>query len=168
MSKSEKPDGIRALLTRDHGELQKLFDALLDALAADARDDARRLWTAFDDGLCRHMALEEEHVLPLLRRHDPREVEELLAEHERIRAQLAEFGVGVDLHQIRVQTVSDFIEQLRRHASRENELAYRWAQENVPAAQQDALRSAIAAGRAVRERLVELGRRVKSGVAAAR
>lgn len=170
MSKSEKdtPEGLRALLARDHRELDQLFDALLEALSADAREDALRLWSAFDDGLCRHMALEETHVLPHLRNHDAGEVEGLLAEHGQIRSKLAELGVGVDLHEIRVQTVSDFIEQLRRHASREEALAYRWAQQNVPAEQQDDVRKALAAARGLRQRVLELGRKVKGNATPAR
>jgi hemerythrin-like domain-containing protein len=170
MAKSERdtPEGLRALLTRDHRELDRLFDALLNALQADAREDALRLWSAFDDGLCRHMTLEEKHLLPLLQQLDPREVEALLAEHDEIRAKLAELGVGVDLHEIRVQTVSDFVEQLRRHASREDALAYRWAQQNVPAAQQTEIRSALAAARALRQRVMELGRKAKGNVTATR
>jgi hemerythrin-like domain-containing protein len=170
MPKTERdtPEGLRALLARDHRELDRLFEALLNALQADAREDALRLWSAFDDGLCRHMTLEEKHLLPLLRKQDAREVEALLAEHDEIRAKLAELGVGVDLHEIRVQTVSDFVEQLRRHASREDALAYRWAQQNVPAAQQTEIRSALAAARALRQRVLELGRKAKGNVTATR
>jgi hemerythrin-like domain-containing protein len=170
MSKSEKetPEGLRALLARDHRELERLFDALLNALQADAREDALRLWSVFEDGLCAHMTLEESHVLPPLRSHDPGEVDALLAEHEQIRSKLAELGVGVDLHEIRVQTVSDFIEQLRRHARREDALAYRWAQQNVPAAEQEQVQSALAAVRVLRQRAMEVGRKVKSSVTQAR
>jgi hemerythrin-like domain-containing protein len=170
MSKSEKdtPEGLRALLAREHRELDQLFEALLNALQADARDDALRLWSAFDDGLCRHMALEEKHLLPLLQQQDAREVEELLKEHEDIRAKLAELGVGVDLHEIRVQTVSDFVEQLRRHARREDALAYRWAQQNVPAAQQAEIRSALDAARALRQRVMDVGRKARANVTSAR
>jgi hemerythrin-like domain-containing protein len=170
MSKSEKdtPEGLRALLAREHRELDQLFEALLNALQADARDDALRLGSAFDDGLCRHMALEEKHLLPLLQQQDAREVEELLKEHEDIRAKLAELGVGVDLHEIRVQTVSDFVEQLRRHARREDALAYRWAQQNVSAAQQAEIRRALDAARALRQRVMDVGRKARANVTSAR
>lgn len=163
MPKSERstPEGLRASLARDHRELDQLFDALLNALQADAREDALRLWSAFDDGLCRHMALEEKHLLPLLQQQDAREVEALLREHHEIRAKLAELGVGVDLHEIRVQTVSDFVEQLRRHASREDALAYRWAQQNLSQAEQKDIQGAIDAARALRQRVAELVKRTK-------
>lgn len=170
MSKSETdtPEGLRALLTREHRELDQLFEALLQALQADARQDAFRLWTAFDDGLCRHMALEEKELLPRLQEANPREVEALLGEHAQIRANLADLGLGVDLHEIRVQTVSDFIEQLRRHAKREDALAYRWAEKNLPVAAGDAMREGVAAARLQREGLTESGRRAKTGGASNR
>jgi hemerythrin-like domain-containing protein len=167
-SQRDTPEGLRALLARDHRELDQLFEALLSALQADARDDALRLWSAFDEGLCRHMAVEEKHLFSLLGQQDAREVEALLREHDDIRAKLAELGVGVDLHEIRVQTVSDFVEQLRRHASREDALAYRWAQQNVPVAQQNEIRTALDAARALRQRLMELGRKAKGNVTANR
>lgn len=165
MSKSEThtPESLRALLTREHRELDQLFEALLEALQADARQDALRLWTAFDDGLCRHMALEEKELLPRLQEENPREVEALLAEHAQIRTKLIDLGVGVDLHEMHVQTVSDFIEELRRHAKREDALAYRWAEKNLPAAARDAMREGVAAARLQREGLAESGRKAKTG-----
>jgi hemerythrin-like domain-containing protein len=162
-SRTDTPEGLRALLTREHRELDQLFEALLEALQADARQEVLQLWTAFDDGLCRHLALEEKELLPLLHQHNPREVEALLAEHDQIRTNLAELGMGVDLHEIRVQTVSDFIEQLRRHAKREDALAYRWGEENLPAAASDAIKEGVAAARSQRGGLTESGRKAKTG-----
>jgi len=162
------PEGLRALLARDHRELESLFQELMSALRADARDDVLRLWTAFDEGLCRHMALEEKEILPLLQRQDEREVKELSKEHDEIRKQLAELGVGVDLHEIPVQTVQGFIQRLREHARREDSLAYRWAEVNVPAAEQLKLGANLGAASALRQRLLGLGRKVKSRVAASR
>jgi hemerythrin-like domain-containing protein len=161
---TEAQEGLRAQLTRDHQELDQLFASLLDALQADARVDVARLWSAIDDGLYRHMALEEEQVLPLLRQHDAREADVLLAEHAEIRAKLAELGMGIDLHEIVVQTVRDFVEQLRRHARREDALAYRWAEQHLTAARQAEVHGALAAARTVRQRLMALGRKAKNSV----
>jgi hemerythrin-like domain-containing protein len=161
---NDTPEGLRALLARDHRELDQLFDALPNALRADAREDALRLWAAFDDGLCRHMALEEKHILPALRRQNAEEVARLSREHDEIRAKLAELGVGVDLHAISAQIVSDFIEQLRSHAQREEALAYRWAEANLPVAEQQKLRTGLSAASALRQRLIELGRKAKARV----
>ena len=156
--------GLRELLARDHRELDRVFDALSSALRADAREDALRLWGAFEDGLCRHMALEEREILPFLRKQDPAEVDALLAEHQEIRAKLTELGVGVDLHEVGCQAVDDFISQLRAHARREEALAYRWAEEHVPPPQQQKIRAALGVAQAVRRRLRELGRKTKAHV----
>jgi hemerythrin-like domain-containing protein len=170
MSKLERdtPQGLCALLTREHQELEQLFQALLDALQADAREDAIRLWAAFDDGLSRHMALEEKELLPLLQLQDAPEVAALLREHDEIRAKLTDLGVGVDLHEIRVQTVSEFIDQLRRHAKREDALAYRWAEKNLPPGPRDEVQRAVGEARAQRRRVLESGRKAKVGGTASR
>jgi hemerythrin-like domain-containing protein len=162
------PEGLRATLVQDHERLDRLFDALVQALRADARDEALRLWAAFDDGLCRHMALEEAQLLRALASEDPREAAELLQEHEDIRARLAELGVGVDLHQVGADVVSRFVEQLRRHARREDALAYRWAERNLPPEERRQLEARIGAGKAARRSLAELGRTVRGDVASAR
>jgi hemerythrin-like domain-containing protein len=164
----DTPEGLRALLTRDHRELDQLFDALSYAVHADARDDTLRLWAAFDDGLCQHMALEEKHILPVLRQQDAEEVDQLSREHDELRAKLADLAVGVDLHQLGEQTVNDFIEQLRHHAQREEALAYRWAEASLQAAAQQKIRSVLTAGRALRQRLIELGRKAKARVTSVR
>jgi hemerythrin-like domain-containing protein len=161
---NDGPGGLRALLARDHRELDQLFDALPNALRADARDDARRLWTAFDDGLCRHMALEEKHILPVLQQQDADEATQLSREHDEIRAKLAEIGVGIDLHEVGPQTISDFTEQLRRHAHREEALAYRWAEANLPMAEQQKIRTGLSTASALRRRLIELGRKARARV----
>jgi hemerythrin-like domain-containing protein len=160
-------EGLRATLIRDHERLDQLFDALVQALRADARDDALRLWAAFDDGLCRHMALEERHLLRAFAIVDPREAAELLKEHDEIRAKLAELGIGVELHQIGVDVVSTFVEQLRQHARREDALAYRWA-ERLPPETKRQLQASLGAGKAARERIDELSRRVRGDVASPR
>jgi hemerythrin-like domain-containing protein len=158
---------LRTLLTRDHQRLDQLFTALLNALRADAREDVLRLWAAFDDGLSLHMALEEEHLLPALRERDPALADALSSEHQTIRLMLAELGVAVDLHQIRAETVSDFIDQLRRHASREDASLYRWADENLSAPEQALLRTRLDAGTFLRRQLAELRRRAKAPKSAA-
>ncbi len=163
-----KSDGLRELLARDHRELDGVFDALSNALRADARADALRLWGAFEDGLCSHMAVEEKHILPFLRKQDPVEVDALLEEHDEIRAKLTELGVGVDLHEVGSPAVDDFIAQLRRHAQREEALAYSWAEEHVPAPEQQDIRVALGLAQALRRRLGELGRKARARVLSTR
>jgi hemerythrin-like domain-containing protein len=161
-------ESLRTLLRQDHQELERTFQALLDALRADARNDVLKFWAAFDDGLCQHMALEEQHVLPALREQDAREADALSKEHDEIRMKLAELGPGVDLHEIRAETVSDFVEQLRRHANREDALAYRWAEHHLPSSERAILRTRLGTARFLRQRLTELGRTARARLAAVR
>lgn len=160
MSENER-ETLTGLLTRDHRRLDQLFTALLNALRADAREDVLRLWAAFDDGLCQHMALEEEHILPALRDEDAALADALAKEHQEIRSKLVELGVAVDLHEIREQTVSDFVEQLRAHARREDAWAYRWADENLSAPEKALFRTRLDTAAFLRQRLAELGKRAQ-------
>lgn len=122
-----KPSSLRAGLVADHARLERLFDDLIAALSADARQEVNRLWTELDTGLTRHMDLEEKSLFPALAGAHPSELAELRAEHVRIRTLLAELGVGVDLHVVNAETVSQFESALKAHARREDELIYRLA-----------------------------------------
>lgn len=169
MAKNEtKPEGVWQLLAQEHDQLDQLFEQLLNALRADAREDAMRLWAKFDEGLCEHMQFEERVILPALRAAEPREAAALAEEHAQIRAKLAELGVALDLHEIRAETVAGFVEQLRRHARRENALAYQWAEHHLDAEDRKALKHRADTARIVRQRLCDLSKLVKSQSASPR
>ena len=158
MTKKEiNPAGLWKLLAREHDGLDQLFEQLLNALRADAREDAMRLWAEFDDSLCEHMQFEEQVVLPALRTAEPGEADALTEEHGQIRAKLAELGVALDLHEVRAEMVADFVEQLRRHARRENSLAYQWAERRLDAEdRRNTLKRRANTDRVVRQQLCDL------------
>lgn len=137
---------LRELLTRDHERLDRLFEELTAAFNAGARQDAERLWNEFDTGLLAHMAEEEHWLLPAMAACDAPEAAGLLREHEQIRQKLLDLGIGVELHSTRAETVCDFVEVLRGHARREDALAYRWAQRELPEAPRRLLTSRLVAG----------------------
>ena len=89
------------------------------------------LWTQFDHELLSHMEAEERFVLPTFARVDAEEALSLLREHGVIRAQLLELGVAVDLHLARYTRALELVELLRAHAGREDNLLYRWADQNL-------------------------------------
>lgn len=120
-------DDLRRMLSADHERLERLFVELIAAFEADARDDVARLWSEFDVGLRTHLQLEEQHIFPEFGRTHAAEVAALLRDHEHIRAQLLELGVGVDLHVTNDERVERFIDRLRSHAAREDALMYQWA-----------------------------------------
>lgn len=122
---------LRGMLHEDHEHLDKLFADLVAAFQADAREDAARLWNDFDAGLRKHLLLEEQSILPEFGKFNPAEAAALLGEHERIRQQLLELGVGVDLHLTRDYQVAEFVRALRAHAAREDAVMYQWAQREL-------------------------------------
>jgi hypothetical protein len=59
--------------------------------------------------------------------------------------------------------VADFVEQLRRHARRENALAYQWAERHLDAEdRRNMLRHRAEAGRVIGKQLCDLSDRVDS------
>jgi hemerythrin-like domain-containing protein len=133
---SSHASDLRAQLSRDHARLDRLFDETLAAFAADAREDAARLWSEFDAGLSKHMDFEEQFIIPRFAVTHPVEAEALRAEHRDIRMFLNELGVGVDLHLARCEVVASFITALRAHAAREDALMYRWAADAIAEAEE--------------------------------
>ena len=115
----------------DHWRLENLFARLLEAFAMDAREDTQGLWTELECSLEGHFELEERHLFPQFAKVFPAETDALKAEHRLIRDQLAALGVGVDLKMVREAVARDFIGALRAHASREDKLLYRWAEESA-------------------------------------
>jgi hemerythrin-like domain-containing protein len=156
--------GLPERLARDHERLDQIFEQLLAALRADAREDVLRLWTLFDDGLCRHMALEEQYLLPELARDEPREAARLAREHAQMRSTLAELAVGIDLHQVPTEMVSDFVDQLRQHALREDAIAYRWSagEGHLSDLARQQLQSSLDEQTVLRQKLVDLGKKARA------
>ena len=114
----------------DHDEISVLFDDLLAAFRSGDRDEAAAMFTRFERRLAAHLALEDELLLPALRRADPGEADALATEHRAIRTRLTELGIGVDLHVTRATWVAEFVDLLRAHARREDALLYQWADES--------------------------------------
>jgi hemerythrin-like domain-containing protein len=130
-SRAKRSAGLRTTLMGEHDKLEALFQQLLDASKADSREDVAATWTALERLLESHLAFEEQSVFPGLSRREPREVRGLLHDHREIRALLAELAVEVDLHVVRHARVKALVALLRRHAKREDALAYQWAEAHV-------------------------------------
>lgn len=125
-SASASSDSLYTFMTANHTRLEKQYERLLDAMAANA-PDARELWNELDHGLLAHMEAEERYVIPAFAAVDRAAARELLDDHAQIRAQLLELGVALDLHHLRFETSQEFVRILRTHAEREDNLLYRWA-----------------------------------------
>jgi hemerythrin-like domain-containing protein len=130
-------------LLADHRELEDLFADLLGAFVANDGGRAAILWNEFDDHLTKHLEAEERFLIPRLSASNPREARTILQEHRHIRSHLMEAGVGVDLHIVRLEMVRGFVEELRAHARREDDILYRWADEHLGISEQSALLAAL-------------------------
>ncbi|MBV8757086.1 MAG: hemerythrin domain-containing protein [Deltaproteobacteria bacterium] len=116
-------------MIRLHGHHEDLCCKLLDAMATRS-PNARRFWSELDESLRTHMESEERYVLPAFARIDREEALALIRDHGRIREQLLEIGVAIDLHEL-AQT-QRFIDTIREHAAREDKLMARWATAPTP------------------------------------
>jgi len=138
------PNPPRALAA-GHELLEKTFwEAELAARSCD-REGLRDTWSRLEKLLLAHVAAEEEFLFPALGLADAVEAEALREEHVSLRKQFCELGVGVDLHLVGSPLVGQFIADLRRHAERENSLAFPWAERNLPRDVQSALARALRA-----------------------
>jgi hemerythrin-like domain-containing protein len=117
-------------MTRSHDYLRDLLERLLDAMRVDA-PDVRGLWSELEHGLLTHMEAEERFVLPSFAHVDRDEAMALLREHGELREHLLELCIAVDLHLASFERSRRFADALRRHAAREENLLYRWADENL-------------------------------------
>lgn len=114
-------------LAGEHAHLEQLFDELVGSARCEEPQALRARWSRFETDLTAHLALEESRVLPAFEREYPEEARAILADHGRIRSLLEELGLELELHCLRSERVSTFIDQLRAHARREERLMYPWA-----------------------------------------
>jgi hemerythrin-like domain-containing protein len=136
---AQRARSLRDFLLGDHLRLEALLGELIDEFREGHPDEVREMWARFDSGLSMHLSAEERYLLPLYTAAEPREAEALLAEHDTFRKGLDELGVGVDLQMVNLDVAQAFIDAVRAHARREDELLYRWAEREVGGSRQDAV-----------------------------
>jgi len=125
------PASFRDRFLADHRRLEVLLERLIAAFEANDREDIARLWAELERGLCAHLHEEETRFFPGLLQTSGRTARVLIQEHRHIRARLAELGVALDLHAVRLDVARAFIDELRAHARSEDRLLYPWADERI-------------------------------------
>jgi hemerythrin superfamily protein len=118
---------IDAMLGEDHARLERAFDAMLAAAERGDWEDLRRRWPSFGRELTRHMDAEEIRIISGFGREHPREARTLLDDHARIRAQLTELELELEMGDVTVARAHGFMIDLREHAAREDAVLYPWA-----------------------------------------
>jgi hemerythrin-like domain-containing protein len=125
---------IREKLTKDHEELEALLQCLSEDVEAPCPGTLEETWDRFESRLLRHLEAEERFLLPLVEASDPAEAARTRAEHARIRASLADLGVGIELHTTRKAHIAELIDFLRQHAEHEDEALYQLAGDKASSA----------------------------------
>jgi hemerythrin-like domain-containing protein len=144
MTTLRNDSSLHDAMTSDHRRLERLLDALLAAFEADA-DEAATLWTQLEAALVRHFQLEERELFPELARTHRAETEALAREHAEISRKLLVLGIGVDLQRTRSDMVGELVSTLRAHATREDALLYRWANDHLSEQKRVTLRARLVA-----------------------
>jgi len=136
-------DAVRAVLSGDHERLERQFQTIVAEASCGDPIEVREAWRTFERELLRHFHDEEVHILPAFTQQGPVDARTLLAEHERIRANLTRLGVDLELHSLSAERIADFVAGLRAHARREDEVLYPWAAHRLSDAARDRIRSEI-------------------------
>lgn len=124
--------GPGAVLRRHHAHLERTCEELCDAYEEGNWTDVESNFAILETELLAHLDAEENEIFPLLREVEPAEVEALLADHRELRTLLEKIGIGIELKVVGEDLANAFIARLRAHAAREDNLAYKWADEHAP------------------------------------
>lgn len=114
-------------LREEHRALDAQFDEVAELVRAGDTATMDAGWTRLESSLIEHMDFEEKRLLPRFERVDPAAAARVREEHAAIRARLTELGIAIELHTIREAAVRAFLDELRAHATREDEALYPWA-----------------------------------------
>ena len=119
---------LHTTLKHDHARLERLFEALSNAVESADQPTLAGMWDEFESSLLAHLELEERYLLPAVEAQHPSAAEMLIGEHKEIRKRVAELGVRTDLHLLRKEVADELIELLRNHAGWEDRTLYPWAE----------------------------------------
>jgi hypothetical protein len=111
-----------------------------------ARRELDQHWAAYEDGLLAHLDAEETYLIPGLAVHDAELAARILKDHGRFRTQIAQVGIGLQLHVVREDQLRLLAGDLRAHAMMEEEPLYAWADANVSPSSFDAVVRRLLAG----------------------
>jgi len=123
---AERLSSLESMLAGDHHRLDRAFDAIVMRAEGGDFKELEHEWLVFQRGLLQHLEAEERHLIPALARDRPAEAQTLLDEHAGIRIKLLQLGIDLDLHCLRAERIEAFVEALRAHAHREENIFYPW------------------------------------------
>jgi polyisoprenoid-binding protein YceI len=146
---------VQAVLAHDHERLERQFQTIVSEVSRGDPLELRGAWRAFEVELLRHFENEELRIFPAFAQQRPADARALLADHERIRASLTRLGLDLGLNCMPAERISDFVDSLRAHARREDDLLYPWAAHRLSDAARERIREEISKTEEARMSTVE-------------
>jgi hemerythrin superfamily protein len=131
MITAQRLSSLESMLAGDHDRLDRAFQAIVTRAYGGDFQLLEAEWLTFQSALLDHLDAEEKHLIPALAEDRPGEAQTLLDEHTRIRIQLLQLGVDLDLHCLRAERVEAFVDSMRAHAHREEHIFYPWVDRHV-------------------------------------
>ncbi len=122
---------LESMLAGDHDRLDRAFQAIVTRVYGGDFQQIETEWGRFQDALLGHLDAEEKHLIPALAEDRPGEAQTLLDEHTKIRIQVLQLGVDLDLHCLRAERVETFVNALQAHAHREEHIFYPWVDKQL-------------------------------------
>ncbi len=130
--KTSDPASFRELLSHDHVRLDAMLTAVLELTHSNIQPNLAEEWAVYEEALLVHLNAEEMLLLPGLAKHDAAFAARIRDEHTKIRALLAEIGVGLELHIVREERMLELAQYVRQHAKLEEQPLYTWADSAIP------------------------------------
>ena len=122
---------LESMLAGDHHRLEREFQVIVTRAYGGDFQLLEAEWLAFQTALLGHLDAEERNMIPELAKDRPGEAQTLLDEHTNIRIKLLQLGVDLDLHCLSAERVEAFVEALRAHAHREENIFYPWVDRQI-------------------------------------
>jgi len=129
----QRLSSLESMLAGDHHRLERAFEVIVTRAYGGDFQQLAAEWLAFQTALLSHLEAEERTMIPALAQDRPGEAQTLLDEHDDIRIKLLQLGVDLDLHCLRAERVEAFVEALRSHAHREENIFYPWVDRQLRA-----------------------------------
>jgi uncharacterized protein (TIGR02284 family) len=126
-------------LEREHLIVAASLGRLIDFVKADDAPLAREEWDALEELVLAHLDAEEMFLLPAYERADASEADAIREGHTHIRRMLGDLAVAIDLHTLRVESVSTLRELLTSHIHLEDRTLYPWARTHADTSSMGAL-----------------------------
>lgn len=135
--------GLLLRLLHDHRSVEDQLERVATAVAANEHA-AAALWAKCRDDLLGHLRFEDKWLIPLLLRASPRIARTVAAEHRHLRARVTEIQAAFSANGAERAPITSFLAEVRAHDCSEEQVMYRWAEQNLSVAEQAAIAVALA------------------------